>query len=295
MPTRSGRTLIVLATLFWSLSGFFAKAPFLEQWPADQRGIMLGFWRAVFAGISLLPFIGRPSWDRRLVPAAVAFAIMNATFLLAVSNTTAANAIWLQYTAPVWVFVVGTLWLRESSVPRDRWMVFFGMIGVLIILFFEWRHSAPSTSSRQGVIYGLLAGIAFAGVILSLRHVRDLNGFFVLAVCNFASALLLFPAVVSRGQMPDLSTGAWLAMFGALQMALPYVLFTKGLKSVTGHEASCLTLLEPVLVPFWVYACWRHSPGYQFPHWWTWLGAFFILFGLLIRYWPNRPSKTPTT
>ena len=149
--------MIVLATVFWSMSGLFAKAPFLDEWPASERGIMLGFWRAVFAALALLPFIGRPVWNWRLVPAAIAYAIMNATFLLAMSNTTAANAIWLQYTAPVWVFLVGTFLLGEASVARDRWMVLFGMAGVAVILFFEWQNNGAADTNRIGVIYGLVA------------------------------------------------------------------------------------------------------------------------------------------
>ena len=290
---RQGRWFIILATVFWSTSGFFAKAPLLDRWPADERGVLLGFWRATFAGIALLPFAGRPVWRWGLVPAAVAFAVMNASFLLAVSNTTAANAIWLQYTAPVWVFLFGTWILKEKVIARDRWMLLSSMTGVAVILFFECGQFVGSTANRWGVIFGLLAGVAFAGVILSLRQLRELNGYYVLAICNLASALLLAPAVYGKGSRIDSATGAWMATFGILQMALPYVLFTRGLRSVTGHEASCITLLEPLLVPIWVFLFWRHSPEYQFPRWWTWLGATLILIGLVIRYWPKSSRIEP--
>ena len=282
-----GRWLIVLATVFWSMSGLFAKAPFLDEWPASERGIMLGFWRAVFAALALLPFIGRPVWNWRLVPAAIAYAIMNATFLLAMSNTTAANAIWLQYTAPVWVFLVGTFLLGEASVARDRWMVLFGMAGVAVILFFEWQNNGAADTNRIGVIYGLVAGVAFAGVVLSLRQLREMNGFYVIAICNVSSALLLLPFILKNGEMISPGTGVWMAAFGIIQMAIPYILFTKGLRTVTGHEASCITLLEPLLVPVWVFAFWRHSAGYEFPRWWTLVGAALILTGLVVRYWPG--------
>lgn len=281
-----GRWLIVLATIFWSMSGLFAKAPFLEQWPAAERGVMLGFWRAVFASLALLPFIGRPVWNWRLVPAAIVYAIMNASFLLAMSSTSAANAIWLQYTAPVWVFLVGTLLLGEASVARDRWMVLFCMAGVAVILFFEWQNGGSTNTSRIGVVYGLISGVGFAGVILSLRQLRELNGFYVITICNLASALLLFPFVLQTGEMISVKTSVWMAAFGSVQMALPYILFTYGLRSVPGHEASCITLLEPLFVPVWVFVFWRHTAGYDFPRWWTLVGAALILAGLVVRYWP---------
>ena len=79
-----------------------------------------------------------------------------------------------------------------------------------------------------------------------------------------------------------------MAVFGTFQMALPYVLFTRGLRSVTSHEASCISLLEPILVPIWVFVAWRHTPDYELPSWWTWVGASLILLGLLFRYMPVR-------
>ena len=218
---------------------------------------------------------------------------MNATFLLAMTFTTAANAIWLQYTAPLWVFLVGTLVLGEAVVRRDIWMVTLGMLGVGVILWCEWNWGPATTTNRSGTMWGLAAGISFAGVMLSLRYVRDLSGVWVICLCHLTAAILLLPLVVARyGLGLKATTWAWLAAFGILQMAIPYLLFARGLRYLTGHEASCITLLEPLLVPAWVFFLWRNSPGYQPPSWWTWLGAGLILSGLLVRYWPLQAKYT---
>ena len=103
----AGRWWIVLAALMWSSSGLFAKSPVFEAWPADERGILLAFWRALFAGLLLVPFVRGARWDVRLVPLSLTFATMNVSYLSAMTLTTAANAIWLQSTAPWWVCLIG--------------------------------------------------------------------------------------------------------------------------------------------------------------------------------------------
>ena len=105
----TGRLLIVLAALLWSSGGFFAKAPLFEGWP----GPVLAFWRAAWASLILLPLVRRPQWSWKLVPMIATFAAMNWTFLTAMTQGEASNAIWLQSTAPVWVFLVNAIWLRE--------------------------------------------------------------------------------------------------------------------------------------------------------------------------------------
>src|SRR5262245_497211 len=105
----AGRLCVVAAAVLWSSSGLFAKAPIFDDWPIESRGVLLAFWRATFAGLLLIPAVRRPKWDRKLIPLCIAFTAMNVTYLSAMTETTAANAIWLQSTAPWWVFLVGVL------------------------------------------------------------------------------------------------------------------------------------------------------------------------------------------
>ncbi|MEM7314546.1 MAG: DMT family transporter, partial [Planctomycetota bacterium] len=245
-----GRVLVILAAVLWSTSGLFAKAPFLEAWPPAERGMVLAFWRTLFASLALLPFIGRPVWTWRLVPATVSFALMNISFLLAMTCTTAANAIWLQYTAPAFVFLGGVLFLGERVVRGDITMVVLGMVGVLIILACQWTWGEKTGTDRIGTLWGLAAGITLAGVMLSLRNLRDLSGFWVTFCCHVSATVFLAPWVLSKhGVNIGWQTAAWMAAFGIIQFGTPYLLFARGLRYITGHEASCLTLLEPLLVP----------------------------------------------
>ncbi len=279
-----GRLLILVAAVMWSSSGFFAKSPLFIEWPLESagfpvRGPLLAFWRSLFATLVLLPFVRRPRWTPALVPMVTCYAVMNYTFLTAMTLTTEANAIWLQHTAPVWVFSVGVLCFAESVHPRDGWLLAFCLAGVLLILGFEVRGQ-----SLAGVGFGLASGLAYAGVVLSLRRLRAEDGAWLVMLNNLVTVGLFLPFLLHANIWPGGRQTLYLSAFGVFQMGLPYLLFARGLRAVSGHEASGIVLLEPILVPVWVYLAWRHAETYQAPQWWTLVGGCLILAGLLARY-----------
>jgi len=286
----AGRLLILIAAVMWSTSGFFAKAPWFADWPLQiedlpVRGPLLAFWRVLFASLVLLPFVRRPRWTPKLVFMVAAYAIMNYTFLNALTLTTAANAIWLQNTAPAWVFLIGVFVLREPVHPRDGWLLACCAAGVGLILCFEMGGQSP-----KGVVFGLLSGLAYAGIVLSLRHLRREDGAWLLFLCNLTTAAAFLPFVLHYGIWPSGKQSLCLAGFGMFQLGLPYLLFSRGVRRVTGHEAAGIGLLEPILVPVWVWVAWRHAPSYQAPQWWTLVGGGLILLGLALRYLGRTPA-----
>jgi drug/metabolite transporter (DMT)-like permease len=269
-----GRLWVALAAVMWSTSGLFAKAETFDVWPADSRGVLLAFWRAAFAGVLLLPAVRRPKWDWRLVPLCAAFAVMNVTYLSAMTLTTAANAIWLQSTAPWWVFLAGVLVLGEPFAKSERAPLVVGGLGLAVILWFEVQGQA-----RAGVLCGLASGFSYAGVVLSLRALRGLDTVWIVAVAHLVTAAVIFPYVAWVGTWPSAGQLPVLAGFGLLQMALPYVFFARGLRAITSQEATVIGLLEPILLPVWVYLAWGEVPA---P--WTLVGGGLILAGLVLRY-----------
>jgi drug/metabolite transporter (DMT)-like permease len=120
----------------------------------------------------------------------------------------------------------------------------------------------------------------YAGVILCLRHLRDCDSAWM-ATINLAATALCFLPFALAANFP--SGGAWpyLIAFGMLQLGAPYWCFAQGLKTVPGPLAAMLTLLEPILLPIWVYLAWGRNADYQLPSWWTYVGGGLILLGLL--------------
>jgi len=277
-----GRALVALAAVMWSSSGLFAKASVFADWPADTRGLLLAFWRALFAGALLLPAVRRPQWNVMLIPLCLAFAAMNVTYLSAMTMTTAANAIWLQSTAPWWVCLVGVTLLGEPFGRHERLPLAVGGIGMAIILAFEIQGQA-----RTGVVCGLVSGFTYAGVVMFLRALRGVDTVWIVAVAHLFTAAVIFPFVAYTGVWPSAQQLPVLAGFGLLQMALPYVFFARGLRSITSQEATVIGLLEPILLPVWVYLAWG-----EFPATWTIVGGSLILLGLVLRYAPRLGAAT---
>lgn len=274
-----GRTLILLAVVLWSTSGFFSKAPIFENWPIESRGNLLVFWRAITASMVLVFLVRKVSWTWRLVPGIFCFAAMNWAFLGAMVSGEAALAIWLQYTAPVWVFLGSWYWFRETPTRGDWALLALSVMGVGLIIF-----SQISGEGSRGLVLGLLAGVFFGGVVLSLKWLKDLDSAWIIFLFHFVTGVAFLPSLLQSQIYPSGNQWFYLFGFGVLQLGIPYVLFARGVRSVSSHEASGLSLLEPVLVPVWVFIAWSHRDDYQAPELTTLIGAGLILAGLAMRY-----------
>lgn len=275
-PSTRGRWLVFAAAVLWSSSGFFAKADVFVGWP----GPLLAFWRALFACVVLLPFVRRASWSPWLIPMTLSFVAMNWAYLTAMTGGRAATAIWLQSTSPVWVLLAGVLVLKERFERRDVALVGLGLAGVLLILFFELQDASSSS-----VLFGLLSGVFYAGVVLSLRHLRAMDPTWLVALNLGITVVALSPYAFFSDVSPAGIQWPYLIGFGALQMGLPYILFARGLRHVSGHEASGIALTEPVLVPVWAYLVWGETV--------TWpivIGGTLIFSGLALRLLPTKQS-----
>ncbi len=290
-PAR-GRCFLVAAAVLWSSAGLFAKAPTFADWPIESRGMVLAFWRALFAGALLLPIVRKPRWDYRLVPLVAIFAVMNVTYLTALTRTTGANAIWLQNTAPLWVFFLGVAFLGERVTGRHVAALMLGATGIATILAYELRGA-----EAVGTQCALASGFTYACVIVFLRALRTLDASWLIALNLIATAVIVAPFALTSGVVPSAGQLGLLAVFGLLQMGLPYVLFARGLREVSSQEGSLIALLEPVLLPVWVFLAVGEAPA---P--WTYVGAALILAGLIVRFGcsgrgrgrSNRTEADPT-
>ena len=276
-----GRLLVVLAAVLWSTSGIFVKSPPLAALPPSEAGPMIAFWRTVVAAVVLLPFVrwSGVRWHPILIPLVISFAAMNVLFISSMTLTTAANTILLQYTAPIWVFLGGVFLLKERADKRNAVGLALGMAGVAVILVAFWGGA-----ELVGVLLGLGAGVAYAGVVLCMRVARGVDSGFLVVLCNVGSAVVLLPWVISVGAVPDLPQGGVIVAFGVVQVAAAYLVFARGMRGVTSQEAGIITLLEPILNPLWVFLLWREPVAVA-----TLVGGGFILGGLAVRYlWYER-------
>jgi DME family drug/metabolite transporter len=176
------------------------------------------------------------------------------------------------------VLLISRYVFREPPEPGAWGLILPALVGVVLILFFEFR-SLQGEWAALAVMSGLVSAISYALVVLFLRRMREENPFWLVAVNQSLTALFLLPFLVSWAIWPTPTQLLWLALFGVLQMALPYLLFSWGLRNVASHEATILTLIEPFLVPVWAYVTIGEVPAL-----WTVAGAAVIVMGLTLRY-----------
>lgn len=254
----------------------FLKSPPLERLPEFERGPVLACYRALFAAAFLAPFVSRDAIRFRpmLVPMSLSFAAMNLLFVTAMTRTTAGAAIFLQYTSTVWAFGLGWLFFHERIDRKSLATLACVVAGIVCIV-------AGETSSAHfiGNLIALASGLSYAGVIVSLRALRGENAAWLIALNHLVSGLVLLPWVLTLDVSLDAAQWSLVALLGIVQMALPYVLFARGVRTVSAQDAALLTLIEPVLNPVWVWLFWRERVEYA-----TWIGGALILGGLALRY-----------
>ncbi|HEY7221541.1 MAG TPA: EamA family transporter [Candidatus Binatia bacterium] len=263
-----GRWLILSAALLWSLAGVFIK--FLDVPP-----LTIVFYRSLFAGLVFTPWLRHSAWrvSTPVVVSLVSYTAAISSFVAANKLTTAANAIVLQYTAPIFVFLFSRFALKEKVSRLNGCALGVSMFGVGIISL-----GSAGRPEMAGVLLALLSGLLFAAYIVNLRRARAVNPIYLTWVNNIACALLLLPVV--KSELALTSTQLWIVgVMGAVQLGLPYFLFSKGLESVSLQEASLIALIEPVLNPLWVALLVGEIPSPA-----TLAGGGFIISGLAVRY-----------
>jgi drug/metabolite transporter (DMT)-like permease len=284
----NGRLLIILAAVLWSLSGALTKLLTTNQGLAGElglgtpplNGLMIAFFRALFAGLFFVPFLRRSSLSFRwaMLAMVLCFAAMNALFVTSMVLGSAANAIILQYTAPLWLYLAGILWLREPADRRSTVALVIAMSGVAVIVVDACLR--PTLDVLWSILIGLGSGFTYAGVILFLRILRGESSQWLTVQNHLGAALLLAPVLLWFAR-PSWNQTLFLVFFGVVQMGIPYLLMSYGLRSVSAQEAGTLTLLEPLLNPVWTYLVAGEVPDLA-----TFIGGGLILAALAWRYAP---------
>jgi drug/metabolite transporter (DMT)-like permease len=263
-----GRLTILMAALLWSLAGVFIK--FLDIHP-----LSIVFYRSFFASLVFIPFLKSSEFrfNGPVIISVISYTAAITAFVSANKLTTAANAIVLQYTAPVLVYLFSRLVLGEKISTPNALALAVSMVGVGFI-----SVDNAGEPEMSGVLLALLSGALFAVYMVNLQRLKEFSATYLTWLNNLVCALLLLPFVEAR---LALSTDQLLivAIMGAVQLGLPYFLFSRGLRSIPLQEAALIALVEPVLNPVWVALIIGEIPSFA-----TVLGGAMILAALAVRY-----------
>lgn len=242
--------LLVVAALCWSLGGLLIKAvPWSPLAVAGARGLIA----AVFL---LLTSRGlRFHFSRIQVLGALAYAACTITFCTATKLTTAANAILLQYTAPVWIALFGAWFLGERATRAD-WITIVVALGGMVLFFADGLEVA----STLGNALAVLSGVCFAAMTIALRKQKDGSAIESIILGNGLAFLVGLPWLMDSPALPPIGWAALLAL-GTVQLGVSYLLYARAIKHVTALEAVLIPVMEPILNPVWVLLAMGERPS----------------------------------
>lgn len=290
--TTGPRLQVVATAILFSTGGTAIKA-------ADgMSGVQVACFRSAVAAVAILILMpaSRRDWTWRTLLVAVAFATTLILFVTANKQASAANSIFLQETALIYVLLFGPLFLRERLRVLDvaTIAIFVGAIG----LFFLDPREATDTAANPtlGNLLALGSGIGWALTIVGLRWLGRSRGADHAAAAALGGNLLAAVVCLPLALPVSADVGDWATILylGVFQIGIAYALLTRAVRVVPAVQASLLLMAEPALSPIWAWLVHGERPG---P--WALLGGAVIVAGtiawsLLDRRFPSRGPAAGT-
>ena len=270
---------VAAAALLWSTGGFFIK------WN-DLSGLELSFFRSVFALLVVAWFTRREGFAINGITVAASFlyAALVILFVSATKQTTAANAIFLQYTSPMYLLIFEPLVYKEKFRSRDLMTVLVCLGGMTLFFVGQLRPQ-----DITGNILALASGLCFAAYFLLLRHpkARQVNRASSVIYGNLLVILIAAPwGIAALGSLDRYDTSSVIYL-GVVQLGLSYVLFTHAMASgVRSLDAGIIAYIEPVLNPVWVFLGIGEKPSR-----WALLGGSIIILAVMVHMLLDARSK----
>ena len=283
-PLRN-RLLLVAAAILFSTGGAAIKA-------ASFTGWQVASFRSAVAAAALLLVVpdARRGWSWRIAPVGAAYAATLILFVLATRLTTAANAIFLQSTAPLYLLLLGPWLLREPIRRSDIVYIVAIAAGMSLFALGGERAVATAPNPHAGNVRALASGLTWALTLAGLRWLSRRKAGSAGMAAVTAGNIMAFLAALPMA-LPVTSAGpsgvAVILYLGIFQIGLAYWCLTRAVRHVTAFEATTMLLLEPVLNPVWAWLIHGERLGA-----WPLAGGAVILSATLMNTWrQSRPAR----
>ena len=262
---RKAILFLILAALLWSTAGAFVKA-------LDWQPLSLLAGRGIFTSILFLLYMHRlpqkvTHWTLLAAGGSIATQFL---FVTSTRLTTAANSIFLQYTAPIYVVLLA-YWLLREKPSRTDWIAMVTIFLGLILFFGDQL----SPDGFYGNILAVLSGVTSAIMMVSFRAQKDGSPEDSILIASLAIAIFGFPSILKETQ--TITNWLSIAYLGIFQIGLAFIFFTKGIKHIPALEANLIGTLEPILNPVWVFLFLGERMGKS-----ALLGGLVVLAGVLV-------------
>jgi len=282
---------VLAAVLLWSTGGVFIKLTTVDSFTVN-------FGRSLLAALTVavyLYFKRALKFDLFSLFSGLFYAATLSTFVYANKHTTAANAIFLQYTAPVYILIAAPFFLKERFRATDLVTVAACIGGMSLFFLDAGIGNTGANGGFSGIIAGLISGCCFGLYFVTLRHPRALRHDPALSVLtgNLFIVVAMVPFVIADLPAPTANDLFAIGYLGVVQIGTAYILFTYGVaKGVRSLDASILGFFEPLLNPVWVFLFVGESPSN-----WAIVGGAIIISAVALhtvgRNYKSRFSKRP--
>ena len=274
------RLRLVAAAALFSTGGAAIKATSLTGWQVAS-------FRSGIAALAVLLLVpaARRGWSPRVALVSLVYATTMILFVVANKTTTAANAIFLQSAAPLYVLVLAPLLLRERARRADLATMLAIAAGLALVL----AGQPPATTTAPNPVLGnavaVASGVSWALTLIGLRWLSSASGgggdatLATVVGGNVLACLLCLPLALP---VVGATTLDWtiVGYLGVFQIGLAYLLMTRGIHGVPALEASMLLLVEPALNPIIAWLVHGEAPGVL-----PTVGGALILAATVARAW----------
>jgi drug/metabolite transporter, DME family len=280
----SPRVKITLAAVLFSTGGAAIKWVGFDAW-------QLAAIRAALALITILALVpeARRGWSWRTTLVGCAYAATTLLYVQANKHTTAASAIFLQATSPLFILLLAPWLLGEHATRRD--LVQMAVMGVGLVLFFFGldRPSATAPDPVLGNVMAASCAVTWAFTLIGYRWIAARGASVATAAASgnltacVVALLMAWPLAAGR-------PGDWAALgfLGVLQLGVPYVFIARAVPHLRALEVALFMLIEPVLNPVWAWLVHGETPGPA-----TLVGGTLILGATVARSIVDARSERP--
>ena len=272
---QKGILAVLAAALLWSTGGLFIKLVTFDA-------IQISFFRSFFAAIVFIALF------KKNIFYANGFTFINALmysaililFVIATKTTTAANAIFLQYTAPIYVLIFEPIINKTHYEKINIITILICFTGM--ILFFMGKFSPGYVT---GNILALLSGVAYAAFLLGMRKNKKEYQFSSIFYGNIIVSLICVSSIFHLSNITTANL-MMVTFLGIFQIGIAYAIFSYGLKRVLAIEASLISMIEPTLNPVWVFIGYGEVPSIM-----AIIGGIIIIAAISVRAFILESSR----
>lgn len=252
---RNSMLMMAICAVMWSIGGIFIK---LISWSplliAGSRSLIAAVIIAIYMFITKTPV----KFCKYSLGAGIGLSFSCIFFVMANKLTTAANAIVLQYAAPVFILIMTSLIFKQKLRKKEIAVVAITMIGIILFFFDQL-----SPGNVLGNIFGILAGVFLAIMFVMIGRGGDDDSIRMSGIlfAHCITTIIGVPAGIPKTGSVNSEEILFLMILGIFQLGIPYVLYAIASKDCPPLACSLIGMLEPLFNPVWVALFIGEMPG----------------------------------